>query len=174
MTMSISSIRLRDLEVRWPSYSNGYDVDFSNLEQQLKQLDVDINPEFQRDRKWTLAQQSSFAGHVLTGGKVAPLLLNASDNRLKFSLLDGKQRVTTMLAWLRNEIPANVKGQLFYFRDTDGKFRIGRGFRFDVVELPEIEALKLYVRINSGVAHTSAELDRVNTMIAEKEAKVSK
>ena len=75
-----------------------------------------------------------------------------------------------MLDWLTGKTSARIGDRLITIGETDGRFNIGHGFRINFVRLAPLAVLKFYIRLNSGIAHTPEELDRVRAMIAQYEA----
>jgi hypothetical protein len=76
-------------------------------------------------------------------------------------VLDGKQRIEAMLAWINNEVGARLPdGRLVFRRDIEEK-RLGRvSFRIKYINLPFEERKRFYVRLNSaGTPHTKEELE---------------
>lgn len=169
-------ISIRSLFQALPFTGRGRDVGVGDVEQAIASLQLEVNPRYQRPHRWTLPQQESFVGHVLMGGKVAALIVRevmatepGADDI--YELLDGKQRLTALRLWLAGEIRARVGDCLIHIDGTDRQFR-SLSIRMDFVRCEtELDALRLYLRLNSGVAHTREELSRVEKMIAEEEAR---
>lgn len=167
-------ISIRGLFLALPFTGHGRDVPVGDLEQAIASLQLEVSPRYQRGHRWTLGDQESFVGHVLTGGKVPALIVRevlatevGADDI--YELLDGKQRITALRLWLAGKIRARVGERLIHIDETDRQFR-SLTIRMDYVRCETvIAALRLYLRLNSGVAHTREELARVEEMIAEEE-----
>ena len=150
------------------------DVSLRFLTQQLEyyreNYGLDLDPDFQRAHVWTEAQQVAFVEHVLRGGKNTVIRFNCAgwnrkSNAGPMQVVDGKQRLTALLAFLANEIPAFGT----YLKDFEGIMSwIGMGVQFVVNDLAKREdVLRWYLEINEGnVAHTAEELDRVREMLS--------
>ena len=128
--------------------------------------------EYQRGRVWSVEKAQSFCGHAITGGDILPIVVNEPPflSKRRYEVLDGKQRLTSMLDWLNGKTAARVGDRLITVDETDRRFNIGHGFRINFVRLSPLAVLKFYMRLNSGIAHTSEELDRVRALIAAREA----
>ncbi len=164
-------IRMQDI-FKPMLFNGGIDFGLPYLEQGLKTFALDMEPPYQRGHVWTDEQRVAFMGHMLTGGPVQPLIWNEVklSNVLgsHFEVLDGLQRLTTILRWLRNELPADIgDGRLVYRRDTDQMFRMMLDVRVSFTNLGPVEVLEYYLRLNSGgTPHSPEALDKVRRMLA--------
>ena len=61
-----------------------------------------INPEFQRNFVWTPEQQSLFVESVILNFPLPPLYIN-KDPKGKYVIVDGRQRITTLRKFLKDE-----------------------------------------------------------------------
>jgi len=154
-------------------------VSLGYLERQLEEFaneypgGLDLDPDFQRGHVWTERQQVAFVEFALRGGleqSSGLLLFNCADwdgeCREPIQIVDGLQRLTATLRFLRNEIPAF--GRL---RDEyRGSLSItGARFQVHVNNLPTREdVLRWYLEINSGgTAHSPEEIARVTALLEE-------
>lgn len=149
-----------------------------------------LNPDYQRGPVWSEEQQTKFIGHVLTGGQVPLIYLQRYDGPenappehkdnyfdCPAEVIDGQQRLRAILRFLRHEIPGRcwVQGQWrdVWYRDFNeieqGDHRLDSQVVF--VDLPRQKLLEFYLKLNSGIAHTEADLERVRQMIAEEAKK---
>lgn len=130
-----------------------------------------MEPEYQRDHVWTMEQRTAYVEHVLMGGETGLEIIVNVENFNKTSkapgvaeVLDGKQRLTSLLMFMRDEVRAF--GRLA--SEYEGKCRANIVWK--VVDLNPIETMRLYVMLNAGgTAHTKEEIDRVRALIAAKE-----
>jgi len=140
---------------------------YDNFGQSFK---VDLDPVFQRGHIWTQKQQIAYVEFILQGGKSGKDIYfncpNWDAGEGDMSLVDGKQRLTAVLAFLDNEI------KVFdcYLNEFEDSMSIMTCFNFHINSLDDKEVLEWYISLNSGVAHTNAELNRVRDMI-KKESK---
>lgn len=167
--------KFSDIKQLPKSYYN-IDVDLNSLEQHIQHyLDqgLELNPDFQRSHVWTQAQQIAYVEFVLQGGVMnTPIYFNcpgfSSGNRPKgkFVLVDGKQRLTALLAFLHDEIPAF--GHIFS-QYTDRIRTTISSVKVHVAELnTKKEVLEWYLAINAGgTPHSTEELERVHALLAK-------
>ena len=147
-------------------------VPWSSIERTFSEyregFSLDLDPPYQRGHVWSQAQQISYVEFILRGGSSGrdlyfncPGFVNhIGDNEM--TLVDGKQRLTAALLFLDNEIPAY--GHLIR-QYEDKPHTLDHSFIFHVNDLEGVEVLKWYIHLNSGIAHTEEELDRVRRMI---------
>ena len=87
----------------------------------------------------------------------------------KLQLVDGLQRITAVRKFLNNEVP--VFGG-YYFKDIENislhDHRLSFSLHVNNLKTRK-EILEWYVFMNSGVAHTEEELNRVKNLIKEEE-----
>ncbi len=153
-----------------------YSVDFAwvYIEQGLEQLGggpngLNLDPDYQRAHVWTPEQQRSYIEYMLMGGEVGKFLtFNAvnwmSGNEGPMELVDGKQRLEAVRAFLRDEVLAFGR----YFSEYEDRLdMIEQRFTLRVCSLStRAEILQLYLNINAGgTPHTQEELDRVRALL---------
>lgn len=74
----------------------------------------------QRPFVWTLEQQQSFIISIFKKINIPPiavLLHRNKDGEQFYQIIDGKQRLTTLINFYNNEFPIIVDGKKFYFKD---------------------------------------------------------
>lgn len=137
---------------------------------------LDLDPPYQRAHVWTVEQQIAYVEYSLMGGEVGRnLTFNCrswESMRMEHpvELVDGKQRLTAVRSFMRNEL--RVFGHLYCeYADKDGMRQHLAGLKFRVCSLQTpAEVLRLYLNINAGgTPHTADELNRVRKMLAEAE-----
>ena len=152
-------------------------VGWTYLESQLDALDSDgqleLDPDFQREHVWTKEQQISYVEYILMGGEVGKnIIFNCATwprgITEPITLVDGKQRIEAVRAFMRNDLPAFG----VTYRDYEDRIdtMITR-FSFRICGLESREdILNLYLSINAGgTPHTQAELDRVQLLLKAEE-----
>ena len=132
---------------------------------------INLDPDYQREHVWTQAQRMYYVEYILMGGEVGMTITwNSPDwngtYKRPTELVDGKQRIEAVRAFLRDEFPAF--GGVFSAY-TDKLRMIGPRFEFRVCKLEtREEILQLYLNINAGgTPHTAKELDRVRALLEE-------
>jgi hypothetical protein len=137
------------------------------INRQSKQ-NLELNPDFQRGHVWTEAQQIAYVEFSLRGGKGSQeLKFNCigwlDDYRGPFVLVDGKQRLTAVLKFINNDLPAFGT----YYKDFVGVLKDCYEFIVCVNNLhTRKEVLQWYLELNSGgVVHTEEELKRVQKLL---------
>lgn len=158
-------------------------VDWKYLEEMLENYfstkggmsPLDLNPDFQRGHVWAREQQTAYVEYILKGGVSGrEIYLNCNgwmgSYKGPFVIVDGKQRLEAVRAFLRNEVPVFN----YYFKDfTD---RLPTGSAFFCININNLktrkEVLQWYLEMNTGgVVHTKEELNRVKNLLemAEKQ-----
>ena len=140
---------------------------------------LQLNPDFQRPHKWNMEQRIAFVEFVLQDGKAPPICTNHTDwhgdgDNDEWVLVDGKQRLTSLLMFLDNKFPVfkELDGEgIGYFAKEFSSF--GRAnILFLVNNLPtRKQYLQWYLQINKGnVAHTRDELQKVEGLLEAEES----
>lgn len=132
----------------------------------------DLSPPYQRASVWALPQREVFLAHWLAGGHVPPVVLNVpytggrnpeETPDTPVTVIDGKQRIETLLMFARGEVEAVFPGgervayaDIIPMRHTLKSTRVNYTRR--------VQAL-LYLRLNGGgTPHTEADLERARIL----------
>lgn len=164
------------------------DVDWWGVEVQLKywsdvaKYTLILDPDYQRDHVWTPEQQTRFVEYIICGGEVSKTIyfncpayggfLDAP-NALVVELVDGKQRLQAVRQFMRGEVSVFGGHTIEDFEPRSRQIVIGKSkFKFRIAGLTNrADILRWYLAINfGGTAHTQAEFDRVNALLAECES----
>ena len=143
------------------------------IERYTNEYGLNLDPDFQRAHVWDLDKRIKYVEFLLKGGKSNPIYFNCVNWRSfkplrEFVIVDGKQRLTSILMFLNNEFPVfkemDSDGIGYYAREFD---MIPNDVEFIINDLPSRElVLKWYLQMNEGnVAHTEEELDKVRQML---------
>lgn len=146
------------------------------IERYKENYNLNLDPDFQRAHVWDLDKRVKYVEFLLKGGKSNPIYFNGEGwmgrgKEGEFVIVDGKQRLTSILMFLDNEFPVfkdmDSEGVGYYAREFD---IIPNDVEFIVNDLPNRElVLKWYLQMNEGnVAHTEEELDKVRRMLTTK------
>ena len=84
--------------------TDSYTITWRELLGQYKDGDLIINPDYQRLFRWDLDQQTQYLESLLLGIPTPPVFLAQNDDG-KFEVLDGLQRISTLLKFFANERP---------------------------------------------------------------------
>lgn len=136
-------------------------------ERDLSLASLDLDPDFQRGHVWTESQQIAYVEYKLRGGAGSnELQFNCAgwmkDFRGPFVIVDGKQRLAAVLAFLDGKIKAFGH----FVHEFEGWPRAD--FVFVVNDLrTRKDVLQWYLELNSGgTPHSKAEIERVKTLLA--------
>ena len=84
---------------------------------------IDLEPEYQRGVVWTADKQSAVIESIMRHYYVPPVLLSVQpekqDGELTYVCIDGKQRMSSICAFLDNEIPVKEPstGRKFWYKE---------------------------------------------------------
>lgn len=156
-----------------PSYTVevGWYMLLNYLEKQTKEYSLDLDPDFQRAHVWTESQQVAYVEAKLRGvTSGSDILFNHAgwmrNFRGKTELVDGKQRLTAVTRFLKDEIRAF--GLLC--SEYEGRLPLmDPSFRIHINDLPDRKSvLKWYLELNGGgTPHTKQELEMVEALLKE-------
>lgn len=145
------------------------------IEEEVEEMGLQLNPEFQRGHVWTEEQQIAWIEYHLRGGKSGntiylnnPFWKSISTPKpgtyMDYVCVDGLQRITAAQKFIHNEI--KVFGS--YFDEYEDKMRIANNtLILNVNDLKsEREVLQWYIDMNAGgTPHTTEEIERVKKLI---------
>jgi hypothetical protein len=146
---------------------------------------IDLDPDFQRGNVWTKKQRVAYMEYLVKGGTASyfiqwnsPVIQSAYrrgdgdlDNTL--ILVDGKQRITTALMFLDDEI--KVFGHKL--SDFEDKWEVlmptSIRFRMCINNLKaRADLLRWYLELNEGgTVHSRSEMNRVHQLLDEELSK---
>lgn len=176
------SISLKNIPALIKVTGEEYTTRFSQIRRLLEGMEQDygleLDPDFQRGHVWTLDTKVKFIEYILRGGTVNPIYFNCaafSNNYVKSDkvlgesviLVDGKQRLTAILEFLDNKIPAFGH----YLDEFEDKVFMLRHFGITYVInslQTRKEMLTWYLEINEGhIAHTPNEIKMVYDLLEQ-------
>ena len=139
------------------------------VEDQQNDLNLQLNPDFQRGHVWTKQQEISYIEYLLRGGSSArTILFNhpgwMTDWEGDFVCVDGLQRLTACLKFMNDELPVFNN---YFFHDFEDKIPRDISLRININNLKtRKEVLSWYIELNSGgTVHTDAEINRVKELL---------
>ncbi|WP_291726186.1 DUF262 domain-containing protein [Bernardetia sp.] len=136
------------------------------LERQGKDYEVNTDPAYQRGYVWTDKQKTEFVEYVLKGGQSGRDIYwncpayDTASNDLNFELVDGKQRLSAILGFLRNE----VKTFGYFYNEFEDADTMLKGsdlyFKMNINNLQtQTEVVDWYLGMNTGGSvHTEEDL----------------
>ena len=167
--------RLRMVQRIFPDCRYHTNFGLADLPRFIKQYNVNMNPDYQRDYVWNIEQKKAFVGSAIQMPFNVPVFwfnnTDMEDKDVQSEVVDGKQRMNAILGWLDGQFEAICPcGEIFHVNDID---EIGhRGLDLSTtmsakfVKLKRNDILKFYLMLNSGgTVHTKEELDRIRGMI---------
>lgn len=154
---------------KFPHSNYQIDVAWNYLQDQMDMLsdgiDLDLNPVYQRGYKWEGSQKIAYLEYILRGGfSGRDIFWNSANWQGNMShvgtleLVDGQQRVKTVLAFLDNKVPI-FGGN--YYKDIEGRLRqTDARFKFHINNLAtQLEVVEWYIGLNTGGSvHTEEDL----------------
>jgi hypothetical protein len=154
----------------------GIDVSWSDLQDNIdrytKHYALDLCPDFQRGHVWTHEQRVAYVEAKLRGGiphQTDIIRFNHPGWQGSFDgqmvCVDGLQRLTTALMFLRDEVP--VFGGHVCSKIGNGKVPWDVCFRVTINNLKTREAvLRWYIELNAGgTPHSPEEIARVRGLL---------
>lgn len=125
------------------------DLSLETIASMVEKGSIDVAPEFQRRERWGLEQQSALIESFLLNVPVPPVYL-AEDDFGTYSVIDGKQRITTIKDFMRNDLTLT---SLDAFKEISG-------LRFEQLPRPLRNALEVrpYLRVVTLLKQSDPEL----------------
>ena len=158
-----------------------------NIQRYINEYGLILNPDFQRGHVWTPAQQISFVEYFLKGGRSGrtlyfnhPFWMHWKEKYKPgeyndFVVVDGLQRITALLAFVRGELPAfglyvPTQNNPNHVKCFEGKLQslyCNSNLLVNINNLPtRAKVLEWYLQMNSGgTPHTEAELQKVRELL---------
>jgi len=149
------------------------DIGLGRLKTNLEQYNINLDPDYQRNYVWSGLQKSKFVGALIENHKaIPPFWFNRTKDFASSEVVDGKQRIEACLTWLKDDIPAICPCEkVVWYSDLDEVDHRGINnsitLRWNFVELPRVEVMEFYLRLNAGgTVHTEDDLNKVRMKIA--------
>lgn len=164
---------------RCSSYTVDIPLDYLKkvINEYITEMDLIMEPDFQRGHVWSKKQKISYVEYFLRGGLSGrdiyfncpiwhSIKRNNSQAYIEFVLVDGLQRLTALLDFLNNKI--KVFGH--YFSEYEDKPNmLKHNLKFHVNDLKtRSEVLNWYLEMNTGgTVHSKKEIERVTELYNE-------
>lgn len=139
-------------------YTSQKDFPLSTIKDMFDDGDIITNPDYQRDYVYTPKQSSRLIESVLIGIPIPAIYLCQETNE-SWSVIDGQQRITSFVYYLKNKFPLSGLTQLkelngLYFKDMDKTLqkRLKSSSLNAICILKESQELKyeIFSRLNQG------------------------
>ena len=114
-----SDENLNDDNIIYQITTSGADFDVDGLVKRFDRGAI-YRPEFQRNFVWTLRQASKFIESILLGLPIPSVFLFREEETQKLLIIDGLQRLTTLHAFKKGQLPNN--GRKFKLKDVKSRF----------------------------------------------------
>lgn len=135
------------------------------------------NRNLQRDFVWTLPQKQEFIRSILMHRCIPPISIIYYDHKV-FKIIDGKQRLSTLIDFYFNKFPLLIDGTEYYYRDFGwfAKYAISQ-FTFDVnltYEYPDDmisddDKIRWYMQINyAGTKQKTSFMNDLQNLLTDK------
>lgn len=167
-------MKFKDLEkfTKNPDYTVDYPLYMipEKIADWQKELNLQLEPDFQRAHVWNKDKQIAFIEFLLKGGNSGKdIYFNhpqwQGNYKGEFVLVDGLQRITACLDFMNNKIP--VFGNYYYSNFEDKPYHINLKLHVNDLKTRK-EVLNWYLEMNSGgVVHTEDELNKVRKMLEQ-------
>lgn len=170
-------MKIRDIPQFTPNAPYTVTIFWSKLERFLsEQIEqgLQTDPDFQRGHVWTERQQVAFVEFILRGGQSGRDIrtnhptynAGAPGEGVSYVLVDGKQRLTAVLRFLRDEITAF--GHRYSEFEDRRQLHTNLSFMWHVNNLQtRAEVLQWYLDLNTGgTIHSDQEITRVQGLLA--------
>lgn len=144
-------------------------ISWTYIKYWLKEEQVNMDPDYQRDYVWTKTQKEQYIEWILKNGISGkdiffnhPGWFGNWDGQME--IVDGKQRISAVLSFLNNEI----KAYGYYLNQyTDRLNTLTCSFTVHILDLKSRkEVMQWYIDMNSGgTIHTNEDIEKVKMLI---------
>jgi hypothetical protein len=129
--------------------------------------ELNLSAEYQREYVWTEKEQQPLLHSLLSGTPLQSISITSSNNS-KFSMIivDGKQRITTLILFFENKIGFKYKGKVIFAKDMDKaeirtlvrkSIAITELFNHDGSEVSIKDQIDYFLKVNFFGVHQSSE-----------------
>jgi flagellin-specific chaperone FliS len=141
----------------------GESISIKNLETDINDGSIFLDPEYQRDIVWSNKNQCSLITTILNGFFIPQIILKEQDDEGVKECVDGKQRLTSIHLFIRNEYSIVYDdNKKCFFKDLEKKTqRVFLNYKLTVIELSgytDDEIIEQFQKIQFGEKLRPAEL----------------
>lgn len=153
-----------DIQIRY------YNNDIDSLLHKVYNSGVDLNPKYQRELVWTNEQKTSLLDSIFNNieiGKFTFIKHPYEANRVfYYEILDGKQRLSTMLDFYEDRIEWKGKKFTELCPQDARHFKSFPIIQAEVGDITEQQIYKLFIKMNiSGTPVSKEHLDKIKSLI---------
>lgn len=139
-------------------YTVQKDFPLSTIREMFDDGDIVTNPDYQRDFVYTAKQSSKLIESILIGIPI-PTIYLCQENDDSWSVIDGQQRITSFVYYLKNKFPLSGLTELqelngLYFKDMEKSVqkKLKSSSLNSICILKESQELKyeIFARLNQG------------------------
>lgn len=165
--------------------SNGYNSCLSSLYSKVLYFGVNADPEYQRGLVWSLENKKSYIRHLFNENNSSGVFVFAHNDYANdgylYEIIDGKQRLNTIIDFYLNRFSVDLKGKNVYYRDLSPlDVRLYENRIIQCIEfknLTESDKMKIFLNVNAdGVVQDKDHLEYVKqryTKLQELEVKLN-
>ena len=150
-------------------------MDLMHLYNQIMTKEMNLNPFYQRDLVWTNEQKKAYIEALfLEKAEIKPtIILNWENNDENcYEVLDGKQRISTILEFLNNKFPIFDNILFKDLSESDVKFITSKEVNYTRIEklnnknLTDEEKIELFLEINElGTKMSDEHIQKIKSML---------
>lgn len=140
--------------------------------------ELDMDAPYQRDYVWTEKEQQRLLESFLSGLPLSAIAITTSNRADRHMIVvDGKQRLTTLILFFENKIPFIYKGKEFFAKDfEDSDLRnlkkqtipVSEIYNHDGSDVPVSAQVDFFLRVNFyGVPQSDEHRKKVMSMKSE-------
>jgi hypothetical protein len=123
-----------------------------------KEGGIDMNPEYQRGLVWDMEHKVKLIDSIVEGIGIPAILLREKEgfaDHFHWEMVDGKQRISTVVGFMNDEFPYNGKVYSEHDKDSRRMFETACIGASVVRFITDKEVVELYNRVNfMGVPHS--------------------
>jgi hypothetical protein len=135
---------------------------FYRIKELFDNKKLHLNPEYQRDVVWSIDKMMSLIESIIHGYYYPPIILNLTNGN--YNCIDGKQRITSILKFLNNEIYYSLNDKEIYFNDFDEQSKesfLNRQFQTCLYQDLDYDIeLEIFRRVQKGEPMSKMEIMR--------------
>lgn len=147
--MSIKAIEAKFAKAQDDLVLQHSDLSLKSVTDMIEMGSIDISPKYQRRERWSEDEESELIESFLMNIPIPPIYL-AEDQYGVYSVIDGKQRLTAIYRFLKNQLKLQ---HLELFTELEGKF-----FKDLPMALANALAIRPYLRVVTLLRQSNNEL----------------